>query len=151
MPDRATRERAVGATSSGTDSSSILAELGVIDDTEMHHGNPRARVAELREVYKLTDGEIATATSADRRSVSRWRTRPQAVRTSRYDEKIEELLDVVDELRRVLTPEQTSTFLRSRNRHLDRARPLQLLGAGRHEEVRQAIAGVGTRCGAPMS
>lgn len=119
----------------------VLRDLGVIDEETAPLSEARMRVAELHNVYRLTDSEIAKATDADPRTVARWRTQSGLQRASRYDKPIERLLEIVDALRPILgdDPKAVRDFLRGKNRYLDGARPLNLLGAGRYTEVREAI------------
>lgn len=117
-----------------------LKALGVIAEGSAPLSEARMRVAELHTRFGLTDREIAKATDADPRTVARWRLHSGPQRASRYDEPLERLLEIVDALEPVLgDPQAVRTFLCSRNRHLDGARPLNLLGAGRYREVREAI------------
>jgi hypothetical protein len=118
-----------------------LRDLGVIGEEVAPLSEARLRVAELRDVYGLTDTEIAKATDADPRTVARWRSQDGLQRASRYDKPIERLLEIIDALRPILgnDPRAVREFLRGKNRYLDGARPLNLLGAGRYVEVREAI------------
>jgi transcriptional regulator with XRE-family HTH domain len=117
-----------------------LEELGVIPD-EPQISEARLRVAELRSRYGLSDSDIAKATDASARQVARWREQTGTRRASRYDERIEQLFEIIDALEMVLhdDPKGVKDFLKGKNRYLNNARPLNLLGAGRYDEVREAI------------
>ncbi len=121
-------------------SDQVLKELGVIDESAPPN-IARKRVAEIQSRFGLTDSEIAKATDANPRTVARWRTNPGGERISRYDERIEQLVEIIDALEAVLhdDPKGVRQFLKSKNHYLDGARPLNLLGAGRYNEVRAAI------------
>jgi uncharacterized protein (DUF2384 family) len=120
--------------------SRALIEMGVLEE-ERTLSDARLQVAELAGRYGLTDSEIAKATDASPRTVARWREQTGPQRASRYDERIEQLIEIAHALEEVLPDAQSvRTYLISRNRYLDGARPVNLLGAGRYREVREAIA-----------
>ena len=118
----------------------VLKDLGVIDEDESPLSEGRMRIAELRDRFGLSDSDIAKATDADPRTVARWRSQKGLQRASRYDQPIERLLEIIDALEPILEdPKAVREFLRGKNRRLDGARPINLLGAGRYTEVREAI------------
>ena len=85
--------------------------------------------------FGVTQAEVAAVTHVSDRAVRGWRE--SAIRTENYD-RLAELRDLVLLLSDSLTPRGVAQWLRARNRLLDRERPLDVLAAGRVEEVRGA-------------
>ena len=100
--------------------------------------NP-SRVLRLLSDIGLTDGEVATAVSADPRSVRRWRAGGDRG-PRRYRDRIDDLRAVI-----VIFADDQSLgdqgivhWLRARNRLLADERPLEALGRGHFKRVRDA-------------
>lgn len=92
------------------------------------------RVVENVTRSGITQAELAKAVGAGTRAVQNWATGANAPR----GRAIEHLLDVktiVDLLGETYTDEGVDIWLRSRNRNLDLQRPIDLLQAGRLDEV----------------
>lgn len=87
--------------------------------------------------YGLTQGDIAAATGVTDRAVRGWQT--SSIRPERYD-RLSDLRDIVLLLSESLTPRGVGQWLHARNRLLSGERPVELLKAGKVEEVRQAAA-----------
>jgi transcriptional regulator with XRE-family HTH domain len=94
-----------------------------------------ARMA--RRVLALTAGEIATATGADQRTVRRW-WRNNGSSPTQYRRQLDDLRAIAAILSRSLKKEAIASWLRSRNRYLRYERPLDALGRGEFDEVREA-------------
>lgn len=100
------------------------------------------RAVEVRDVvgalrrFGLTQKDLASATGASERSVRNW-ARTSAIRAG-HEERLRELRDVALILQGSLTPRGVGQWLRARNRLLDGHRPIELLAAGRAEEVQKA-------------
>lgn len=120
--------------------SKALIDLGVLD--EQHTlSDARTQVARLAQRYRLTDSEIAKATDASPRTVTRWREQTGPQRASRYDQRIEQLIEIAEALEEVLAdPNSVRTYLIRPNKYLGSAVPINLLGAGLYTTVRKAIA-----------
>jgi transcriptional regulator with XRE-family HTH domain len=87
--------------------------------------------------YGVTQSDIAAATGVSDRAVRGWRS--SAIRPERYD-RLSELRDIVLLLSETLTPRGVGQWLHARNRLLTGKRPVELLKAGKVEEVRRAAA-----------
>lgn len=86
--------------------------------------------------FGLTQKDLASATGASERSVRNW-AKTSAIRAG-HEERLRELRDVALILQDSLTPRGVGQWLRARNRLLDAAKPIDLLAAGRAEEVEKA-------------
>ena len=85
--------------------------------------------------YGVTQAEVGAVAGVSDRAVRGWAH--SAVRPDRYD-RLAELRDLVLVLSDSLTPRGVGQWLHARNRLLDGERPMEMLAAGRVEEVRQA-------------
>jgi uncharacterized protein (DUF2384 family) len=81
----------------------------------------------------ITQTELAQAVGTSTRTVQNW-TRG-AVPRGKVAVRLLDVQHVVGELRDVYNDEAIQIWLRSRNRNLGGERPIELLGAGRVEEV----------------
>jgi Protein of unknown function (DUF2384) len=99
---------------------------------------PPATVLERLHVeIGLLERDIARATGANERSVRRWLG--GAPMQARSEERIDDLRAVVLELAEAMPPNVIVNWLRARNRVLGLERPLDVLGQGEFERVRNAI------------
>ena len=103
---------------------------------------PRELLSRLRSVVGLTDGELARATGASARSVRRWHAGGPI--SADYAERLDDLRMVVMDLGDALPPELIGGWLRARNRLLDRARPIDMLGNDGYTSVARALEAVQT-------
>ncbi len=85
--------------------------------------------------YGVTQAEVGAVTGVSDRAVRAWAT--STIRPPRYD-RLAELRDLVLLLSDSLTPRGVGQWLHAQNRLLGTERPLQLIAAGRLDEVRQA-------------
>lgn len=85
--------------------------------------------------YGITQGEVGTVTGVSDRAVRGWQR--SSIRPERYD-RLAELRDLVALLSDSLSPRGVGQWLHARNRLLQAERPIDLLSAGRFDEVRQA-------------
>jgi hypothetical protein len=100
---------------------------------------PAAVVRCLLSEHKLTQREIAGMTGADERSVRRWLAYGEDVKIQRrYTRVLDDLRDLLGILGSTLPDEQFSRWLRARNRYLRGDRPLDVIGEGGYEKVREA-------------
>lgn len=86
--------------------------------------------------YGLTQADIAQAVGVSTRSVRNWTQQTPARRD--HEQRLQELRGIVLLLDDSLTARGVGQWLRARNRLLDGARPLDLLGEGEVDRVRQA-------------
>jgi transcriptional regulator with XRE-family HTH domain len=93
-----------------------------------------ARMA--HRVLALTADEIATATGADQRTVRRWWHNGSS--PTQYRRQLDDLRAIAEILSASLKKEAIASWLRSRNRYLRYERPLDALGRGEFDEVREA-------------
>lgn len=99
--------------------------------------NPAAAVKHLRLVLGLTEGDVATATKANPRTVRRWASeevQPQA----RHAERIDDLREITELLETMLNPEGIKQWLRRRNSQLKSDRPIDRIREGDFDAVRKA-------------
>lgn len=85
--------------------------------------------------FGITQAEVAAVAHVSARAVRGWRE--STIRTENYD-RLAELRDLVLLLSDSLTPRGVAQWLRARNRLLNRERPIDVLAAGRAEDVRSA-------------
>jgi hypothetical protein len=101
--------------------------------------SPIAYVRYLRSDVGLTETDLADATGASTRTVRRWTNSGEDLqRDPNYAQQIDDLHAVVVELRDSLTAKGIRQWLRSRNRYLKGARPIDLLREGRFDAVYEA-------------
>lgn len=93
-----------------------------------------ARMA--HKVLALTAEEIATATGADQRTVRRWWHNGSS--PTQYRRQLDDLRAIAEILSAGLKKEAIASWLRSRNRYLGYERPLDALGRGEFDQVREA-------------
>lgn len=93
-----------------------------------------ARMAQ--QVLALTAEEIATATGADQRSVRRWWN--NGASPTRYRRQLDDLRAIAEILSQTMREEAIGSWLRARNRYLGYERPLESLGRGEFDKVREA-------------
>lgn len=94
-------------------------------------------VGDIREAA-ITAAEVAEITHVGERQVQHWAAgthRPSG--TTR--DRLLELKYVIEQLRDVYTPEGVEIWIHGRNQSLSGAKPLELLKAGRFEEVLSVI------------
>jgi transcriptional regulator with XRE-family HTH domain len=94
-----------------------------------------ARMA--HRLLTLTAEEIATATGADPRTVRRWWNDSRSSST-RYRRQLDDLRAIAEILSQTLKENAIGSWLRSRNRYLKYERPLDALGRGEFDQVREA-------------
>lgn len=92
----------------------------------------------LREHGGLTGVDVANIAEVSKATVSRWST-GKAAPQPRTQLVLSDLRYVVDRLAEFYTPDQTRTWLYSRNALLSGARAMDLIHEGRTEEVLGAI------------
>lgn len=85
--------------------------------------------------YGVTQSEVGSVIGVSDRAVRGWAH--SAVRPERYD-RLAELRDLVVLLSDSLSERGVGQWLHARNRLLDGARPIDALGEGRYEQVREA-------------
>lgn len=85
--------------------------------------------------YGVTQAEVGAVTGVSDRAVRAWAS--SAIRPDRYD-RLADLRNLVLLLSDSLTPRGVGQWLHARNRLLGDERPLELLAAGRLDEVRRA-------------
>lgn len=86
----------------------------------------------------VTQGELAVAVGTSERTIQNWsrgHTRPRGQAANR----VLDVVHLVSELREVYTDEGIQIWLKSRNRNLDRQRPIDLLSEGRVDEVLEEV------------
>jgi transcriptional regulator with XRE-family HTH domain len=93
-----------------------------------------ARMA--HQVLALTADEIATATGADQRTVRRWWHDGSS--PTRYRRQLDDLRAIAEILSQTMHKEAIGSWLRTRNRYLRYERPLESLGRGEFDKVREA-------------
>jgi transcriptional regulator with XRE-family HTH domain len=89
-----------------------------------------------RRVLALTADEIATATGADQRTVRRWWHKGSS--PTQYRHQLDDLRAIAEILSVTLKEDAIGSWLRSRNRYLEYERPLDALGRGEFDAVRDA-------------
>lgn len=97
-----------------------------------------ARLVDDLRVTALTNAEVATITGVKSRQVQHWASgahRPQG----EAKDRLLELHYIVERLRDVYKPEGVDIWIHGRNRDLGGEKPIDLLGAGRFEEVLAAV------------
>lgn len=97
-----------------------------------------ARLVDDLRVTALTNAEVATITGVKVRQVQHWASgahRPQGDAKDR----LLELHYIVDRLRDVYKPEGVDIWIHGRNRDLGGQKPIDLLRAGRFEDVLAAV------------
>ena len=105
---------------------------------ERHHAtatDPGEVVRYLRQT--LTETDLVDGTGASERTVRRWahaETDPQ----NRYQRQIDDLRTIVVALEPTLTSRGIRQWLRARNRYLHDQRPIDVLRAGRFDDVHEA-------------
>lgn len=97
---------------------------------------PAAAAVMARKVLALTADEIATATGADQRTVRRWWHNGSS--PTQYRRQLDDLRAIAEILSVTLKEDAIGSWLRSRNRYLKYERPLEMLGRGEFDEVREA-------------
>lgn len=85
--------------------------------------------------YGVSQADVGTVTGVTDRAVRAWAT--STIRPDRYD-RLADLRDIALLLSDSLTPRGVGQWLHARNRLLDGRRPLELLGSGSVDDVRQA-------------
>jgi transcriptional regulator with XRE-family HTH domain len=93
-----------------------------------------ARMA--HHLLALTADEIATATGADQRTVRRWWNNGSS--PTRYRRQLDDLRAIAEILSQTMRAQGIGSWLRTRNRYLGYERPLDALGRGEFEKVREA-------------
>ncbi|HEY6144928.1 MAG TPA: hypothetical protein VIV13_01530 [Solirubrobacterales bacterium] len=88
------------------------------------------------QLLALTADEIATATGADQRTVRRWWHNGSS--PTQYRRQLDDLRAIAEILSATLKEDAIGSWLRSRNRYLKYERPLEALGRGEFNEVREA-------------
>lgn len=102
-------------------------------------GSPFARTVREIQASALTQKEIARIVRANPRTVQNWSagvTKPNADARDR----LLELKFLCDRLRDFLTVDAVEIFWHSRSQWLDDERPIDVLGRGEFDLVRQAIS-----------
>ena len=84
----------------------------------------------------LTAADIATATGADQRTVRRWWN--GGASPTRYRRQLDDLRAIAEILSVTMREGAIGSWLRSRNRYLEYERPLEALGRGEFDQVREA-------------
>jgi hypothetical protein len=92
----------------------------------------------LRERGSLTGVDVANVAEVSKATVSRWST-GKAAPQPKTQLVLSDLRYVVDRLAEFYEPDETRTWLYSRNALLDGARAMDLIHEGRTEEVLAAI------------
>jgi transcriptional regulator with XRE-family HTH domain len=88
----------------------------------------------LRERVPLSAAQIATATGTDENTVAGWLERrgaPSGIQAQR----VAELTAFVDEMARNVQPDHLPEWLGGRLKFLDGAQPLDMIAAGRYDEM----------------
>lgn len=85
--------------------------------------------------YGVTQAEVGAVTGVSDRAVRGWQR--SSIRPERYD-RLAELRDLVALLSDSLSSRGVGQWLHARNRVLGGDRPIDILAAGRFEEVRRA-------------
>jgi hypothetical protein len=97
-----------------------------------------ARLVDDLRITALTNAEVATITGVKVRQVQHWASgahRPQG----EAKDRLLELHYIVDRLRDVYKPEGVDIWIHGRNRDLGGQKPIDLLRAGRFEDVLAAV------------
>lgn len=97
---------------------------------------PGAAALMAHQLLALTAEEIATATGADQRTVRRWWHNGSSPK--QYRRQLDDLRAIAEILSATLKEDAIGSWLRSRNRYLRYERPLEALGRGEFDEVREA-------------
>lgn len=97
---------------------------------------PAAAAQMAHKTLALTADEIATATGADQRTVRRWWRDGSS--STRYGRQLDDLRAIAEILAATMRKEAIGYWLRSRNRYLNYERPLEALGRGEFDQVREA-------------
>lgn len=108
---------------------------GALSKIEQAH-EPAEAARMAHNVLALSAGEIATATGADQRTVRRWWHNGSS--PTRYRDRLDDLRAIAEILSATLHEEAIGSWLRSRNRYLKYERPLEALGRGEFDKVREA-------------
>ncbi|MCG8359617.1 MAG: hypothetical protein MI920_28970 [Kiloniellales bacterium] len=95
-------------------------------------------IDDLRERGALTGVDVANVAEVSKATVSRWTT-GKAAPQPKTQLVLSDLRYVVDRLSEFYTPDETRTWLYSRNALLDGERAMDLIHEGRTEEVLTAI------------
>jgi transcriptional regulator with XRE-family HTH domain len=96
---------------------------------------------DLRKLARLTAKDLADFTDVSEATISRW-TSAQATPDHRTQLVLYDLRYVVDRMADLYTPDETRTWLYSKNALLAGGTAIELIRAGRTEEVRSAIEGL---------
>jgi uncharacterized protein (DUF2384 family) len=93
----------------------------------------------IRDAGKLNDSLIAAGTGASTSTVRGWiKTRSQP--TGERAQRLIELSEMIDRLRRVMDPDYIPIWLSRPLEALDDDRPIDVLGRGEYRRVAQVIA-----------
>jgi hypothetical protein len=104
---------------------------------EIERAREPAQAARMaHDVLALTAEEIATATGADQRSVRRWWHNGSS--PTRYRSQLDDLRAIAEILSQTMHEQAIGSWLRSRNRYLGYDRPLEALGRGEFDKVKEA-------------
>jgi len=112
---------------------------GLLEEIDAAHA-PDEALQVLRQRIGLSAAELGTAASAGARTVRNWSTGTGALHASptskqRLDD-IRMIAGIIAET--AASAEAVGAWLRARNRDLDFERPLELLGRGEFDRVREA-------------
>jgi transcriptional regulator with XRE-family HTH domain len=97
---------------------------------------------DLRERARLTAKDLADFTDVSEATISWWASGAQATPDHRTQLVLYDLRYVVDRMADLYTPDETRTWLYSKNALLAGGTAIELIRAGRTEEVRSAIEGL---------
>lgn len=92
-------------------------------------------IVEALRPFGVSQRDVAAATSVSDRAVRAWRT--GGIHSESYN-RLQDLREIVLILSDSLTPRGVGQWLHARNRLLGGDRPIDLLAAGRIDEVREA-------------
>ncbi|MGB7685472.1 MAG: hypothetical protein WBL45_06770 [Solirubrobacterales bacterium] len=109
--------------------------MPVVKEIEQAH-EPVQAARMAHRVLSLTAEEIATATGADQRTVRRWWNDGSS--PTRYGRQLDDLRAIAEILSQTMRQEAIGSWLRARNRYLGYERPLEALGRGEFDKVREA-------------
>ena len=100
-------------------------------------------IEDLRERGALSGIDVANVTEVSKATVSRW-SNGKAAPHPKTQLILSDLRYVVDRLAEFYTPDETRTWLYSRNNLLDGVRAMDLIHSGRTDEVLLAIERLGS-------
>lgn len=96
----------------------------------------------VQQLGDLTGPEIARATGVKDATVRAWLSRTRSPSRGKAAERLLELSSIVERLSKVLETRYIAAWLRKPNPGLNHRKPIDLIAAGRYEEVSRLVAGV---------